>query len=56
MKKDKNTEPEKDSTKVKKDKATSGGGKDQNDGGLPASQLKNPNNADKSGRSGGKGA
>ena len=54
MKKDKDASATKDTSKVKKDKATSDGGKDKNEGGLPASQLK-PGSG-KSGRSGGKGA
>jgi hypothetical protein len=54
MKKDKQTTQE---TDVKKTKATSGGGKDKNDGGLPASELKAGNSNDKGGgRSGGIGA
>lgn len=53
MKSEKQTTDKKE--EVKKDKATSGGGKDKNDGGLPARELK-AGGADKSGRSGGKGA
>ena len=54
MKKDKETTQAQDKTKVKKDKATSDGGKDKNLGGLTASELR-PESG-KSGRSGGKGA
>jgi len=45
----------KEPVKAKKDKATSGGGKDKNGGGLPASNLK-VGGGGKDGRSGGKGA